>query len=51
MTKDGALNRDLDTPTPADKRAIASAEATKAQVDGINKKLATGEKNSSKKKE
>lgn len=29
MTKDGALNKDLDTPSPADKRAIASAEATK----------------------
>jgi len=44
MTKDGALNKDLDTPTPSDKRAIASAEETKKQVDGIKKKLASGEK-------
>ena len=50
MTKDGALNRDLDTPTPGDKRAIASAEATKAQVDGIKKKLASGEKAPAKEK-
>lgn len=51
MTKDGALNKDLDTPTPNDKRAIASAEAVKEQKEGIMKKLAAGEKMPEKKKE
>jgi len=50
MTKDGALNKDLDTPSPGDKRAINSAEETKKQVDGIKAKLAAGEKVTEKKK-
>jgi len=29
MTANGALNQDLDTPTPGDKRAIHTAEETK----------------------
>jgi len=43
MTANGALNKDLDAPSPGDDRAVKNAEANKEIVDGIKNEDA-GEK-------